>query len=84
MPALPTTIYHRALLKTHHITSRSKLSHVIHSASRLSLSLVLKTGRPPGVLIVEGPEREAVVEWVADVKVSFFLLTCAHTQGQVS
>ena len=77
---LISSIHHRALLKTHHITSRSKLSRVIDSASRLSLSLVLKTGRSPGILIAEGLKQEDLADWVAGVKVCFLFLIPIHME----
>jgi hypothetical protein len=70
-PLLTYLMHHRALLKTHHLTSRSKLSLVTNSASHLSLSLVLKTGRSPGILIAEGADREGLKGWVQGVKVGF-------------
>lgn len=58
----------RALIKTHHMTSRRKIQAITHSAKHKSCSVILKTGKPPGVMIAEG-EEVRVREWVADVKV---------------
>ena len=60
----------RALIKTHHMTSRKKIQAITKSAKHNSCSVVLKTGKPPGVMIAEGSE-EAVKQWVEGVKVGF-------------
>ncbi|MCJ1467556.1 hypothetical protein MMC07_006181 [Pseudocyphellaria aurata] len=44
---------HRALLKTHHMTSRKKIHAIAKAAKAFSCAVVLKTGRPPGVMIAE-------------------------------
>ncbi|KAH7355123.1 hypothetical protein BKA65DRAFT_605109 [Rhexocercosporidium sp. MPI-PUGE-AT-0058] len=45
---------HRILIKTHHMTSRKKILAITKAAKRLSCSVLLKTGGPPGVMIAEG------------------------------
>lgn len=53
----PKTMLHRALLKTHHMTSRKKIHAIAKAAKTLSCAVVLKTGRPPGVMIAECEHR---------------------------
>lgn len=49
------------------MTSRRKIARLTHSAKQRSCSVILQTGKPPGIMIAEG--REASVKaWVADVK----------------
>ncbi len=51
----------RALIKTHHMTSRAKIAAIAKSARRTRCAVLLKTGsRPPGVVVVEaeGQGRE--------------------------
>jgi hypothetical protein len=62
---------HRILIKTHHMTSRSKIASITRATKRLSCSVVLKTGSPPGVMIAEG---EGALEWMEIVRVSPFLI----------
>jgi len=62
----------RALIKTHHMTSRKKIMTITKAAKRLECAVVLKTGPPPGVMLVEGME-EAVEGWVSVVKVCLLL-----------
>ncbi|KAL8893643.1 MAG: hypothetical protein Q9192_005067 [Flavoplaca navasiana] len=58
---------YRALIKTHHMTSRKKIQAITKSAKQHSCSVLLKTGKPPGVMIAEGTE-DAVKQWVEGVK----------------
>ncbi|KAL8756761.1 MAG: hypothetical protein Q9199_002718 [Rusavskia elegans] len=57
----------RALIKTHHMTSRKKIQAITKSAKHHSCSVLIKTGKPPGVMIAEGTE-DAVKQWVETVK----------------
>lgn len=57
----------RALIKTHHMTSRKKISAITKSAFRLECSVLLKVGKPPGVMVCEGAE-ESVSAWIDGVK----------------
>ncbi|CZR63252.1 uncharacterized protein PAC_13149 [Phialocephala subalpina] len=41
------------------MTSRKKISAITKAAKRLSCSVVLKTGSPPGIMLAEGEEEEA-------------------------
>lgn len=58
----------RALIKTHHMTSRKKIQAITKSAKHHSCSVLIKTGKPPGVMIAQGTE-DAVKQWVESVKV---------------
>ena len=59
----------RALVKTHHMTSRKKIQVLTRSAKGLGVGVLIKTGRSPGVMVVEGGEG-GVRGWVGGVKVS--------------
>ncbi|KAI4239974.1 MAG: hypothetical protein L6R40_005406 [Gallowayella cf. fulva] len=65
-PATTTTLF-QALIKTHHMTSRRKIQAIAKSAKHNACSVVLKTGKPPGVMIAQG-EEAGVREWVDGVK----------------
>ncbi|KAL8740899.1 MAG: hypothetical protein Q9184_008444, partial [Pyrenodesmia sp. 2 TL-2023] len=58
----------RALIKTHHMTSRRKIAAIAKSAHRTSCAVILKTGKPPGVMIVQGGSEGQIREWVNGVK----------------
>lgn len=61
---------YRALIKTHHMTSRKKITAIAKAAKEYDCAVYLKTGaHPPGVMIAESEEEEGVKEWVASVKV---------------
>ncbi|KAL8800911.1 MAG: hypothetical protein Q9182_004835 [Xanthomendoza sp. 2 TL-2023] len=66
-PKLPLTLF-RALIKTHHMTSRRKIQALTKSAKHNSVSVILKTGKPPGVMIAEAANEDAVKQWVESVK----------------
>lgn len=62
----------RALIKTHHMTSRKKIMAITKAAKRYDCAVFIKTGHPPGVMIGEcdgagGEER--LKGWVWSVKV---------------
>jgi len=59
---------HRALLRTHHITSPYKIHLLTTAASSLSCSVLLKTGRPPGIMLLQSSSLENVEAWVKVVK----------------
>lgn len=65
---------HRALIKTHHMTSRKKIQSLTKAAKTLHCAVVIKTGRPPGVMIVEATNdseseaQKAVEAWVGVVR----------------
>ncbi|KAI0020439.1 hypothetical protein F4780DRAFT_372554 [Xylariomycetidae sp. FL0641] len=57
-----------ALIRTHHITNRKKLSRVKKAAEHYSLPYVLvRAGGAPGIMYCEGPEQAAVSSWVRHV-----------------
>lgn len=59
---------YRALIKTHHMTSRKKIQRLCKATKAQQCSVVIKTGRPPGVMIAEGEEQRNVQEWIEVVK----------------
>lgn len=58
---------YRALIKTHHMTSRKKIAVLTKSAVTHHCTVLLKTGSPPGVMLCEGKEPD-VRSWVDTVK----------------
>ena len=65
------TLY-RALIKTHHMTSRKKITTIAKAAKKYRCALYLKTGDPPGVMIGEcdGEQGEQdLKELIGSVKV---------------
>lgn len=71
-------MFYRALIKTHHMTSRNKIRAIIKAAKKCNCAVYLKTGKhPPGVMIGEcnGELGEQYLkEWVGSVKVRDSLL----------
>ena len=66
----------RALIKTHHMTSRKKIMAIGKAAKQYNCAVYLKTGKPPGVMIGEcdGEDgEESLKAWVRSVKVGIFL-----------
>lgn len=70
---------YRALIKTHHMTSRKKITAITKAAKQYNCAVYLKTGRhPPGVMLGEcdGEEGEEDLKaGVRSVKVRIFLLS---------
>lgn len=70
---------YRALIKTHHMTSRKKITAITKAAKQYKCAVYLKTGmHPPGVMLGEcdGEEGEEDLKaWVRSVKVRIFLLS---------
>lgn len=60
MPQLPSAAtsgaYH-ALIKTHHITSRKKVSTIKAAADKHECYALLRSGGIPGVMYVEGSQE---------------------------
>lgn len=54
------------------MTSRKKILVITKAAKRLSCSVLLKTGGPPGIMLAEG---EGALEWMEVVRVSRTNLT---------
>ena len=67
---------YRALIKTHHMTSRKKITAITKVAKRCECAVYLKTGIPPGIMIAESEEEEGVKGWVASVKVRIDFTMC--------
>ena len=71
---------YRALIRTHHMTSRKKIRAISDAAKRLDCAVYLKTGaHPPGVMIAEAEQegKEGLADWVAAVKVRLLLICVA-------
>ena len=65
---------YRALIKTHHMTSRKKIAAITKAAKRYECAVYLKTGaHPPGVMIAESEGEKDMRGWVGAVKVSRLL-----------
>ena len=64
---------YRALIKTHHMTSRKKITVILKAAKKYNCAVYLKTGaHPPGVMIGECDAEQGeqdLKEWVGSVKV---------------
>lgn len=74
----------RALIKTHHMTSRKKIMAITKAAKQYDCAIYIKTGsHSPGVMIGEcdGEEGERdLKEWVKSVKVD---LSCSPIQSAI-
>lgn len=89
-PAFTHSIPHhlmlyRALIKTHHMTSRKKIQRLCKATRAQQCSVVIKTGLPPGVMIAEGEEQGNVQEWIKVVKAmryKFYDLLCFEEVGE--
>lgn len=55
---------YRALIKTHHMTSRKKVLAITKAAKKRDCAVYLKTGMPPGVMIGECDGEQELKEWV--------------------
>jgi hypothetical protein len=56
-----------ALIRTHHITSRRKVGVLKATTKKLQCYALLRSGGVPGVMYVQGEERDVVEEWVETV-----------------
>lgn len=66
------SMMYRTLIKTHHMTSRKKITAICKAAKKFDCAIYLKTGgHPPGVMIAECEEEgdEGLAGWVDTVKV---------------
>jgi len=59
-----------ALIRTHHITSRKKVTKLRQAADATQVFALLRSGSSPGIMYVEGAES-GVRQWVDSVHVSF-------------
>lgn len=57
-----------ALIRTHHITSRKKVTKLRQAASSEDVFALLRSGGAPGIMYVEG-QKVGVENWVAAVQV---------------
>ncbi|CCU75354.1 unnamed protein product [Blumeria hordei] len=60
---MPSTF--RILVQTHHMTSRRKIYALTKAAKSLGCGVILKVGRPPGIMLAEG---ERALQWLDLVK----------------
>jgi hypothetical protein len=58
-----------ALIRTHHITSRKKVTKLKQAADATQVFALLRSGSSPGIMYVEGAEN-SVRQWVDSVHVS--------------
>lgn len=77
----------QALIKTHHMTSRTKLTHIAHLTRTLDVSVLLRIGPvSPGVILVEAGDdndNDTLRCWIAAVKKLRYLGWSCHGRRQV-
>ncbi|KAL4802619.1 hypothetical protein BDV18DRAFT_147013 [Aspergillus unguis] len=61
-------VHYNALIRTHHITSRKKVSALKRAADSLNVFALLRSGGCPGIMYVEAKDKDAVESWVSAVK----------------
>jgi hypothetical protein len=59
---------YNALIRTHHITSRKKVSALKSAASAHNCFVLLRSGGVPGIMYVEGHQQDDVESWVGEVR----------------
>ena len=64
-----TEMLFRALIRTHHMTSRKKIAAITKAAKHQNCAVYVRTGTWRGVMIGECEEEEGLRGWVGDVKV---------------
>lgn len=57
-----------ALIRTHHITSRKKVSALKRAADTHNCFVLLRSGGCPGIMYVESQGKEDVESWVNEVR----------------
>lgn len=57
-----------ALIRTHHITSRKKVSALKRAADAHNCFVLLRSGGCPGIMYVESQEKDDVESWVNVVR----------------
>lgn len=57
-----------ALIRTHHITSRKKVSALKRAADAHDCFVLLRSGGCPGIMYVESQEKDGVESWVNTVR----------------
>ncbi|KAL9127188.1 MAG: hypothetical protein Q9217_003896 [Psora testacea] len=68
---VPHQMLYRALIRTHHMTSRKKISAISKAAKNYDCAVYLKTGpHPPGIMIAESENngQEGLEGWLGTVK----------------
>lgn len=59
---------YNALIRTHHITSRKKVSALKSAADTYNCFVLLRSGGVPGIMYVESQEPDGVESWVETVR----------------
>ncbi|RJE26549.1 hypothetical protein PHISCL_01162 [Aspergillus sclerotialis] len=59
---------YNALIRTHHITSRKKVSTLKRAANAHNCFVILRSGGCPGIMYVEGQQQDDVESWVGVVR----------------
>ncbi|PYH93580.1 hypothetical protein BO71DRAFT_327357 [Aspergillus ellipticus CBS 707.79] len=59
---------YNALIRTHHITSRKKVSALKRAADIHNCFVLLRSGGCPGIMYVEAKEKDSVELWVNVVR----------------
>ncbi|KAL3456683.1 hypothetical protein BJX64DRAFT_37853 [Aspergillus heterothallicus] len=59
---------YNALIRTHHITSRKKVSALKQAANNLNCFALLRFGGCPGIMYVEAKDKDSVESWVNIVR----------------
>ena len=57
-----------ALIRTHHITSRKKVAAIKAATKELQCYALLRSGGAPGVMFVQGKDRDTIQAWVDKVR----------------
>ena len=65
-----------ALIRTHHITSRKKVTKLKQAADATQVFALLRSGSSPGIMYVEGEEK-GVRHWVDTVHVRLIYEYCS-------
>jgi len=68
-PSTTTRACWNALIRTHHITSRKKVTKLKQAATSQDVFVLLRSGGAPGIMYVEG-SAGGVEGWVNVVQVS--------------
>ncbi|KAG8677415.1 hypothetical protein FPOAC1_003432 [Fusarium poae] len=64
-----TPLLFNCLIRTHHITSRKKLSRVRRAAQQLNIDwLLVRSGGSPGIMFAEARDEAGLTEWVSTVQ----------------
>ncbi|PWY69458.1 hypothetical protein BO83DRAFT_73187 [Aspergillus eucalypticola CBS 122712] len=61
-------MFYNALIRTHHITSRKKVSALKRAADIHNCFVLLRSGGCPGIMYVEARDQTAVESWVTVVR----------------